>query len=219
VSVCPEAGESDPFWKMYSIPILKGELVQIRNVAGFWKANCGDYAVLVGFHFATRELKNWVWATFWWHNQPNQGPYAEDRPTTLKGVWQNYLMTVSYDMDRPREADGKPHIAYNPYLEGLLFDGVTSNCMTCHRRATWPLGINFALNTLLTDNERSQVPFPGIVVRGSDAAVGTYFNAPYDDLLKTSFLWSLVLHSKPPGSQPAPVPPGCKCQVEPADQR
>jgi hypothetical protein len=176
--------------------------------------------VLVGFHFATHELKNWVWATFWWHNEPGQGPYAEDRPKTLKGVWRDYLMTVSYDMDRPREADGKPHIAYNPYLEGTLDDGVTSNCMTCHRRATWRLDGNNGIWTLLTDNERAQEQFTNIVVRGSDAAVGTYFDVPYNDLLKTGFLWSLVLHSQPPHPGPnAPVPPGCKCQVEPASQK
>jgi hypothetical protein len=211
VSVCPEAGPSDPFSKLYSVPILPEELAQVRNVAGFDKANAGDYAVLVGFHFATRELQNWVWATFWWHNLPDDGPWADDRPKTLKGVWRNYLMSVSYDMDRPREADGKPHIAYNPYLEGQFPDGVTSNCMTCHRRATWPL--SGRVNTLLTDNERQSLSFPNIVVRGSDAAVNTYFNVPYDKLLKTSFLWSLVFHSKPQDADPnPPVPAGCECQ-------
>ena len=220
VNVCPEAGRSDPFWTLYSVPILQDELAHVKNVKGFGGADPGDYAVLVAFHFATRELRNWVWATFWWHNLPNQGPYAEDRPKTLKGVWQNYLMAVSYDMDRPPEPDGKPHIAYNPYLEGAFWDGVTSNCMTCHRRATWPLGINSAINTLLTDNSRGRVKFPSIVVRGSDAAIGTYFNAPYDDLLKTSFLWSVVLHSQPPNSKPnPPIPPDCKCEVVPAGQR
>jgi hypothetical protein len=218
VNVCPEAGPSDPFWRLYSVPILKDELAQVKKVIGFGKAECGDYAVMVGFHFATRELLNWIWATFWWHNNPNRGPYAEDRPKTLKGVWRNYLMAVSYDMDRPREPDGKPHIAYNPYLEGALDDGVASNCMTCHRRATWPL--SGSIDALLTDGERAPVKFPSIVVRGGDAATATYFNAPYGDLLKTSFLWSLVLRSRPPGPKPdPPVPPGCMCQMEPAGQR
>jgi hypothetical protein len=126
VNVCPGAGPSDPFWKLYNVPILQGELTQVTKLKAFQYAKPGGYAVLVGFHFATREVRNWVWATFWWHNFPNQGPYAEDRPRTLKGVWRNYLMAASYDMVRPREADGKPHIAYNPYLEGQFWDGVTS---------------------------------------------------------------------------------------------
>lgn len=48
----------------------------------------GDYVVLVGFHAATRELPNWVWTTFWWHDRPNDGPYAADRPSSVRGVWR-----------------------------------------------------------------------------------------------------------------------------------
>ncbi len=192
----------------FKVPSDPQVLDALHKVDGFESAQAGDFAILIGFHFATRELPNWVWATFWWHDKPNQGPYAEDRPSRLPPPWRNYLMNVSYDMDLPAEPDARPHVAYNPYLEGSLFDGVESNCMTCHRRATWPLDGNRAIEVLNSDGSTTSPSLPGIVVRGSQAATGTYFNMPFDHLLKTSFLWSLVLHSTGDASDL----PACKCQ-------
>jgi hypothetical protein len=97
----------------------------------------GDYAVFVGTHITTKEIDDWVWATFWWHDHPDDGPYAADRPDTVKGPWRNYLMNVSYDLNLPREKDTTPHIAFNPWLEAGFPNGVVSNCMNCHNRASW----------------------------------------------------------------------------------
>ena len=36
----------------------------------------GDYAVLAAIHVTTKEIDDWVWATFWWHDRPNDGPFA-----------------------------------------------------------------------------------------------------------------------------------------------
>jgi hypothetical protein len=103
----------------------------------------GDYAVFIGTHLTTKEIDDWVWATFWWHDRPNDGPYAADRPDVVKGVWRNYLMSAAYDVNLPRENDGSPHVAFNPYLEAGFRNeghggGIVSNCMNCHNRASYP---------------------------------------------------------------------------------
>jgi hypothetical protein len=95
----------------------------------------GDHVVLAGMHMTTKEIKDWVWATFWWHDQPNAGPFAADRPASLAAPWGNYLMSASYDLDTPKASDGGPHVAFNPWLEARFTDGVHSNCMACHERS------------------------------------------------------------------------------------
>jgi hypothetical protein len=207
-------GNTVPLSKFYNFQIPAdiscARLKKIQEIDGLVSANPLDYVILVGFHFATHELPEWLWATFWWHNLPGKGKYGEDRPASLKGVWQNYLMTVSYDMDEPREPDATPHIAYNPYLEGGLRDGLTSNCMTCHRRATWPQQASVPIR--LSDNERVNEPLASMVVRGRDAAQATYFGVdnPYENLLKTGFLWSLVFNARTNGAAtPEAAAAGC----------
>lgn len=99
----------------------------------------GDIAILVGMHYTTKEIPNWVWATFWWHDRPDAGPYAAGRldASKISGPWRNYLMDVAYDMDQPEEGDGTPDAVFNPWLEAVFANGVNSNCMTCHQRAVW----------------------------------------------------------------------------------
>jgi hypothetical protein len=98
-----------------------------------------DFLVLTGLHFTTKEIPNWVWATAWWHPEPNRGPFGRDRPNRIKEPWTNYLMNVSYDMTLPDSShNGSPHACFNPYLEGERGGGTFSNCMTCHRLAAVP---------------------------------------------------------------------------------
>jgi hypothetical protein len=149
-----------------------------------------DYVVLVGFHFTTKEIPNWVWATFWWHDRPNAGPYSAGRPESVKGQWRNYLMDCSYDMDRPQLPDASPKVAFNPYLEGVLADGVRSNCMTCHRRSIWPPPFGH-VRTLNVVGDSIQTVRQQIVVRGSEAAVASYL-PEWGNALKLDFLWSLI---------------------------
>jgi len=47
-------------------------------------------------------------------------------------------MSASYDLNLPREADGSPHITFNPWLEAGFRQGLVSNCMNCHNRAAVP---------------------------------------------------------------------------------
>jgi hypothetical protein len=142
----------------------------------------GDSLILVSANLMTREVSDWVWATFWWHDQPTQGPFAADRPTALRAEWRNYLMQVAFDPDKPLAADGGPHIAFNPWLEGRFpdgghGDGSVSNCMACHHRASYP-AVSF-------------LP----VIRGAPDL--RHDSAYALGRLRTSFLWSLALHAKP----------------------
>ena len=138
----------------------------------------GDALALVALHVATREIPDWIWGTFWWHDQPDKGPFAAQRPGGLSAAWRNYLMNVAFDSDLPRQPDGSPHIAYNPWLEARLPDtgagsGVQSNCMACHQRASIA----------------AKEPF--IVTRGAIKMPAGHSAGVPD--LRTSSLWSLVL--------------------------
>jgi len=134
----------------------------------------GDYAVLVAMHYTTKEIPNWVWATFWWHDKPDEGVYAKDRldDTKIKGPWRNYLMDVCYDMDLPRESNGTPNAVFNPWLEAKFLNGVNSNCMTCHQRAVW------------SEKDINFLP----ITRGAATSDDPIFH----EATKVDFLWSLL---------------------------
>jgi hypothetical protein len=136
----------------------------------------GDYMLFIGMHATSKEIADWTWQTFWWHDRPNDGPYAADRPDAVQGVWRNYLMATADDQVLPREPDGTPHIGYNPWLEARFGNGVLSNCMSCHHRASYPV-IEF-------------LP----VTRGlPDPANDPAFKPRR---LQTDFMWSIIDRSK-----------------------
>lgn len=142
----------------------------------------GDYIALVAANFATKEIEDWVWAAFWWHDRPANGPFAADRPREVRFEWRNYLMQVAFDAEKPTAVDGGPHIGFNPWFEARFPDGghgggTTSNCMTCHHRASYP-----PVNSLPVTRGRADL------VKDPAYASGQ---------LRTSFLWSLALHSTP----------------------
>ncbi|MDR3636253.1 MAG: hypothetical protein P4L84_20795 [Isosphaeraceae bacterium] len=143
----------------------------------------GDYAVLVGMHTATKELPEWVWSTFWWHDFPNDGRYAQGRPDAVTGVWRNYLMNAVYDFILPREYDGTPTAAFNPYIESHFANGPASNCMACHQRVAYPM--KAALDGV-------QLFLP--VTRGKLPPDGPYFA----DKVQLDYVWPLYL----PGYEP-----------------
>ncbi len=148
------------------------------------QAEIGDYVALVAFHFTTREIPDWVWATLWWHDQPDGGPYAIGRPERVEGVWRNYLMDVTFSGDTPREYDGAPNAVYNPWLEGFLRKGLSSNCLTCHQRATWP-------------------PLPFKVPRGALDSDDPRFEQLFADKAQLDFLFSLQFNALgPPSEEP-----------------
>jgi hypothetical protein len=149
------------------------ELAAARAVAHDPSLAPGDHVVLLGMHVTTKEIPDWVWATFWWHDRPDEGRFAEDRPATLDGAAGHYLMDVAYSAETPREADGTPHACMNPWLEARFPDGLHSNCLTCHQRAAFGAG-NF-------------LP----VTRQALAAGDPYFAGK----TTTDFLWTLALEA------------------------
>ena len=90
----------------------------------------GDHVALVAAHVTTKEIPDWTWQTYWWHDAPkgeaDAGRFAADRPPDLHGVAASYLMDATYSTDAP---------CFNPWLEARFPDGVASNCVTCHQRA------------------------------------------------------------------------------------
>jgi hypothetical protein len=140
--------------RFYSIKLTDPAVVQALHgmitIVNARSAAVGDYVVLLGLHYTTKEIPQWVWSTFWWHDRPNDPPFGADRPSAVKGVWQNYRMTTTYGMDTPKEKDGSPPIAFNPYIEaGLTPDrfgsGIQANCMSCHQQAVHPSDLSFTL--------------------------------------------------------------------------
>jgi hypothetical protein len=146
----------------------------------------GDYLALVAVNMATREINNWIWAAFWWHDYAERGVLAADRPNQLIGAFRNYLLQVAFDSDKPAAIDGGPHICFNPWLEGRFPNGgqgsgTKSNCIACHRRASYPV-VSFLPVTR------------GIADPRSDSAF-----APAR--LRTSFLWAIGMHARPDSRQ------------------
>jgi hypothetical protein len=101
----------------------------------------GDYLALIAMHIMTKEQPAWTFQSLWWHDRPNDGPYATDRPALsplqAPGPWRHYLMTSTYGI--PAQPGGKTWpVAYNPYIELAGDHPIRSNCMNCHHRAAWP---------------------------------------------------------------------------------
>jgi hypothetical protein len=141
----------------------------------------GDYLALVAVHVMAKLAHSWVWATLWWHDEPGRGVFADDRPSTVRGAWRNYLLDAAFDAELPEAADGGPHICFNPWLEARFPDdgagsGIVSNCVACHSRASYP-AVSF-------------LP----VTRGEPNVLEDPAYAP--GRLRTDFLWSLARQAR-----------------------
>jgi hypothetical protein len=97
-------------------------------------------------------------------------------------------MSATYDLSLPLEPDGKPHIAFNPWLEAGFPDGgsgngTVSNCMNCHNRAAWRPDWT---------GQQGRVFLP--IFRGKPDLQNdpAYANGR----LRTDFLWSVPLNSQ-----------------------
>jgi hypothetical protein len=111
---------------------------------------------LESLHVVTKDVRDWIWITFWWSPDPNSD-FGEDRPSSFKGTpWENYKMCVVTDFV---EADPEPASHYttshpslasalgathqwakpytqcsNPYVEQGM-GNVRTNCIGCHQHA------------------------------------------------------------------------------------
>ncbi len=142
----------------------------------------GDHLILVGAHLATKEIREWVWGTLWWHDRADAGPFAAGRPASIASPWTNYLLHVAFDAQKPAAADGGPHVAFNPWLEARFPDGgkgggTSSNCLACHQRASYP-AVDFLPVTRGLPDTRADPAFAR-------------------DRLRTNFIWAIALHAQP----------------------
>jgi hypothetical protein len=116
----------------------------------------GDYLVSIAMHIITKEIYDWTMQSLWWHDQPDNSYYAQNKPGNIaKGAWQNYLLTTAYSMETPREKDGSANVAYNPYIELVIPEKnrIVSNCQNCHTRGAWPeASQNFVLDPIGAPN-------------------------------------------------------------------
>ena len=151
-----------------------GVRISIQHALGR-ELRAGDYLLFIGMHATSKEIDDWTWQTYWWHDRPDAGPYASGRPDAVKGVWRNYLMASADDEVLPREPDGTPHIGYNPWLEAHFPNGVLSNCMSCHHRASYPV-----------------IGFLPITRGAPDPASDPAFKPRR---LQTDFMWSIIERS------------------------
>lgn len=138
-------------------------------------------AILVALHIATKELPEWVWATYWWHDLPDDGPFAEGRPSSLsKSTWGNYLMDIDFARPLPSQTtyesreDISPRPIFNPWLEGSFRGGLASNCISCHQQAS-------------VTSDLHATPFTPIPLNPLPA------NDPsFNGRTRTDFVWSLT---------------------------
>jgi len=106
----------------------------------------GDWLVSVAMHITTRERPGWTFQSLWWHDRPDRGPYAADRPdlpvAAAPGPWRHYLMTSTCGI-QAELVPGQPArwpVAYNPFIELALGHPIDTSCIACHARAGWPAG-------------------------------------------------------------------------------
>lgn len=170
-----------PLSRFYSIPLTAQMIAHFSANPLVFNADADKpgYAVLVGLHITTKEIPDWVWMTLWWHDRPRSGPYAANRPDSLRKPWANYLMDTTMSADTPHESDDQPKICFNPWLEGGKTLGTIANCLTCHRKASFPVDPNHDVS--------------GEVTRGNSPA-------PHDTCaVLLDFLWSFTELPTPAG--------------------
>lgn len=172
------------------------------------KVSEGDYAILVGMHVTTREMKRWTWQTYWWSANadnpysPSTKEIADTRPSVLDKTARHYAMSVTYQMVSPAQPItkgknvGSSFIGYNPHLEagfdtsvfqivkpinGTIKNeyGVQTNCMTCHNLALYDPKVDY------TNHANREKPY------GTDYYM-SLDDETFNNKLRLDFAWSIV---------------------------
>ncbi len=198
--------EPIPIDCFYSFPINAAvpywdQLVNEINNMGVPTPGSRSYMVLMAVHVATKEITDWVWATFWWFNQSSNRDYGWDRPPSsiLKGnKWRHFLMDTTLSGNTPLASDFGNKICYNRYLEEKQPNGMVSNCIGCHVRAVYSHNANlgrcgYALGHTqrCTETQLGSLPKCLDIIHTECTGVEDY----YQSAIKTDFLWSI------PGNQ------------------
>lgn len=155
----------------------------------------GDQLVMIAMHIITKEQGAWTFQSVWWHDRPDQGPYARNRPdipaSRAPGPWRNYLMTSTYGI--PAVPGGKTWpVAYNPYIELAADHPIQTNCMNCHHRAAAP-------------NKKSSYLAKGV---GLPGALDIFDRASpiFNGLLQVDSMWAISDRVPVPVASPTASP-------------
>lgn len=192
------SGEAVPLSCFYSIQVSAGDLTELQkmpdlsDLIGAGVAQ-DDYLVLVAVHVTTKEIPEWVWATFWWDAQSGSDPHRAQRPDSFEVKWKHFLMETTLSATTPKEADNGPKICFNPFLESRIMPppkfaptGIISNCLQCHSKAAYvPPSAHVG-----TANGYDE----GILARDGKtlASSGRQPDLHYfDNRVKTDFLWTI----------------------------
>ncbi len=154
--------------------LVASELASARAASRDPTLAVGDYVALVAAHVTTKQIPEWTWATYWWHDEPDAGEFAAGRTDDVRGADRHYLMDVAFSATTPIERDGSAHVCMNPWLEARFPNGVHSNCVACHQRAV--VGATDYLP----------------VTRGAMRPDDPYFAGR----AQTDFMWSIALEAR-----------------------
>jgi hypothetical protein len=94
---------------------------------------------LAALHIMTKELRDWMWISLWWSNEPDSD-FGSDRPaglSALGGPWGHYKMCVNVayeegDLGARVDASDPASWCANPYLEQAPL-AVKTSCIGCHQ--------------------------------------------------------------------------------------
>jgi hypothetical protein len=143
---------------------------------------------LKALHVVTKEVDEWVWATFWWSPEPNTD-FGVDRPDSIRGSWSNYKMCAQSDFmeqdvdptggvldpgfaaamqvvtnpaGQMQTSTGTAGWCANPFVEGTF---ARSTCIGCHQAAGSADGSGSG-NTLNVKNFPGDFSFAFEMIRG-----------------------------------------------------
>lgn len=196
---------------------VNGDFIGVANdtsaQAVYMAMRPGNIGLLMAMHVTGKEIPNWTWQSYWWALNPADSMGA-DRPSAIPAPWNHYDMTVAYAM---QHVNGTRWIAYNPYLETSLgggvptgpneadtvaWTGVTTNCMSCHRRAAIGWGLVQTGNPPHATVSPTVPPYgPDMYVDAGDSLI---FTQPVQGVtgrvpvIKTDFLWSVAIRASLP---------------------
>lgn len=147
-----------------------------------------SYLVLVAVHVTTKEISDWVWATFWWNNKSAGDWHSSGRPQYFGPTGSHYLMDTTLSGTTPVEQDGGPKIIFNPFLEAesRMKNGIISNCLQCHSKAAFGIPPNATT--------RTTAYLLGVLGRDGQRLASGIRPYPeyFDDVATTDFLWSIA---------------------------
>lgn len=104
-----------------------------QGIPGDLDPHPGDIAVLVGLHVAVRDQKDWTWITFFWEPTPSEAADRLDLP--FPEPIKHFSMRMNRRQTPPNSKWVTP--IFNPYLENRFHNAAFSNCMNCHRFASF----------------------------------------------------------------------------------